>query len=64
MRVIFTHNVTDDTSTFLEWFIWSVTSFTHRVNDTSMNWFHTISDIRNRTSDDNRHGVIKEGFFD
>ena len=63
MRVIFTHNVTNDTSTFLKWFIRSISCFVHSVNNTSMNWFHTISNIRDSTSNDNAHCVIKEGLL-
>ncbi len=39
MRVIFTHDVTDDTGALFVWFAWLHAGFVHSVDDTALDWF-------------------------
>ena len=57
VRVIFTHDVADDTSGFLIRFVRLHARFVHAEDDAALNRFQTVADIRNRTRDDNRHRI-------
>ena len=63
VRMIFTHGITDDTRAFTMWFIGSVIQLYHRVQDTSLNRFQSISYIRQRPGCDYAHGIIDIGCF-
>ena len=64
MWVIFTHDVTNDTGAFLIRFVWLHAGFVHAVDDATLNWLEAVADVRDRTSDDDGHRVVKEGGAD
>ncbi len=67
MRVIFTHGITDDTRAFTVRLVRTVVQLDHRIKNTSLNRFQTVSYIRKRTRSNNTHGIIDielfHGFF-
>ena len=67
MWVIFTHGITDDTRAFTVRLVRTVVQLDHRIKNTSLNRFQTVSYIRKRTRSNNTHGIIDielfHGFF-
>ncbi len=59
VRVIFTEHVTDDTRRFTERAIVVIAIFKHRINNTAVHRFQSVTDIRQSARHDNAHGVIK-----
>ena len=59
VRVIFTHNIADDTRRFTIWFGAVITVFIHSVNNTAMHRFHTVTSIRQSTGYNHAHGIVQ-----
>ncbi|SMG66988.1 hypothetical protein BMETH_806_1 [methanotrophic bacterial endosymbiont of Bathymodiolus sp.] len=59
MRVIFTDHIPDYTRRFFIGFIPVITQDIHCVQHPSMNRLQAISNIRERSTDDNAHRVIQ-----
>ena len=58
VRVIFTHRITDDTCTLSVRLVGTVIQFDHRVQNSSLYRFQTISYIRQCTGRNNTHRVV------
>ena len=63
MRVIFTHNFTDDSRRLFIWFIRRDTQLRHSVQNSSVHRLHTVAHVRKRTSYDYAHRVVDIGVF-
>ena len=61
MWMIFTHSITNDTSTLTMWLIWSVVQLDHRIQNSSLNWLQTISYIWKCSGSNYRHGIVYIG---
>ena len=58
VRVIFTHRITDDTRTLSVRLVRTIVQLDHRVHDSSLYRFQTISYIRQGTGRNNTHRVV------
>ena len=61
MWMVLTEYVTNKAGRFLIWFIRSHASFLHGVQDTAMNRFQSVTNVRQSTHNDYRHSVIDVG---
>ena len=61
MRMVFTHHLTNCAGRFAVRFIVGKTAFMHGIQDATMNRLKTISHIRQRTADNNRHRIREVG---
>ncbi len=59
MRVIVTHDVTDNARTLEVPAVRTVTTVVHRVEDAAMHRLQAVTDLRQRTADDDRHRVVE-----
>ena len=57
--MIFTQNVTDDTGGFTERTVIVITVFVHRIDDPAMHRLQTVTDVRQRTGNDNAHRIVE-----
>ena len=64
MRVIFTHDVADDTCGFLERLIRCDAHLPPSIDDTTLNRLPSVSCIRNGTACQSRDCIVKEGILD
>src|SRR3989344_6898128 len=60
MRVVLTHYITNDTSTFNKFCRRAVTVLIHRVKNTSVYWLKTVTHIWQCTINNDTHRVAKE----
>ena len=58
VRVVFTHNVSDDTCRFLCRFVATYTQFVHSEQHAALYGFKTVTHIRQRTADDYTHRIV------
>ena len=61
MWVVLTHDFTDCPCRLLMWAVWRNASLTHCVQNTAVNRLKTVSNIWKCTSNNNGHGILKEG---
>ena len=61
MRVVFTDYVTNDTGRFFIGFIPVVAQYVHGVKYATVNRLQAISDVRQRTANNDRHRIIQIG---
>ena len=57
--MVVTHNVTDDLRRLRVLLIELEAHLLHAIEDAAVNWLQAIADIRQRTADDDRHGVVE-----
>jgi hypothetical protein len=57
--VVLTHDITDDARTLAELLVWTVAAIEHRVNDTTVNRLHAVSNIWKGATNDNAHRVVE-----
>ena len=60
MRVILTHDIPCDTSRFLVRLLRRHAQLIHTIENPTVNWLETITNIRKGPSHDNTHCVIDE----
>src|SRR5699024_2559910 len=60
MRMIFTHDIADDTRGFLIRFISGHAVVMHTVKYSPVHGLHAVPDIRKRPRDDDTHCIIQE----
>ena len=58
MRVIFTHDFTNDTGRFFVRFIRRYPQLAHAVKNSSVYRLQTVAHVRQGAADDNAHGVV------
>ena len=58
VRVILTHRIADNTRAFSVRLVRSVIELAHRIQNTPLNGFQAVADIRKRALRDHAHGVI------
>ena len=63
MWVIFTHDVTDDTSGFYRGMRGFPTVFVHGIEDSTVYRFEAVADIRESAVNNHGHGIAKEVIF-
>ena len=59
--MIFTHDIADQTGRFLVRLVPSVAHIVHGVENSPMHGLQSITHVRQRTTDDDAHGVGHEG---
>ena len=64
MRMIVTQNFTDNRSTFFSFSARSQMKGVHRIHDSPVNRFETITNIRQSTLNNNRHRIVDVSLFD
>ena len=63
MRMVFTDDVTDHAGRLLVGLVEVIAQLAHGVQNTPMDGFQTVSNIRQRAADDNAHRVVKIGLL-
>ncbi len=63
MRVIFTHDVTDNTGALNKFSITAVTINVHRVQNTAMYRLKAVSNVRQGAVDNHTHRVAEKAIF-
>ena len=61
VRVIFTQHLSYYTGALFVWLVTGIANPKHSVEYTSMNRLESVSHVRERTSHDNRHGIVDIG---
>ncbi len=59
MRVVVTHDITDDTRTLEVPAVRAVATVIHRVQDAPVHGLEAVADLRQRPADDDRHRVVE-----
>jgi hypothetical protein len=63
VRMVFTQNISHGAGRFLMLGTRRQPKFGHRVDNTTLYWFQAITDMRQRTIEDDVHRVIEVGLF-
>ena len=58
VRMVFTHDFTNDTGGFFVWFIRRHAQLAHAVKNSSVYRLQTVAHVRQGAADDNAHGVV------
>ena len=61
VRVIFTQHLSYHAGALFVWLVTGIANSKHSVEYTSMNRLESVSHVRERTSHDNRHGIVDIG---
>ena len=61
MRVILTHNITDDARRLHVLFVWRITTFTHGIENPAMHRLQTIARIWKSPRYDHAHRIVQIG---
>src|SRR5574344_973269 len=56
--MVLTKYVSNDLCALTGWSVVMKTKFFHCVENTAMDWFHTVAYIRKCTAYNNRHGIV------
>ena len=63
MGVIFTNHIPDHTGRFLIRFVPVVAQLVHGEQNPPVHWLKTVTDVGQRTPNNDAHGIIKVGAF-
>ena len=63
MRVILPHYLPDHARTFIEGTLWTVSTIKHGIQDTSVNWLQSVTNIWEGTANNNGHRIVQVGAF-